>query len=80
MRHHAGPPGLHTLSWIVFPGLTAGATTWRPSGPLIVGNAVLAWSKDYPDAKVTAALPIVSGGNTVLVHLWYVKEKKREKP
>ena len=41
---------------------------------LALGRAVLDWTKDNPDAEVINTLPIVSGGNTVAIHLWYYKE------
>jgi hypothetical protein len=40
---------------------------------LALGSAVLDWTRDHPDAEVTAVLPIVSNGNTVVIHLWYYK-------
>jgi hypothetical protein len=53
--------------------------TIKKAGPgmnasVALGRAVLDWSKDHPDAEVTATLPIVSNGSTVAVHLWYFKE------
>jgi hypothetical protein len=39
-----------------------------------LGRAILDWTKAHPDCEVVTTLPIVSGGNTVAVHLWYYKE------
>jgi hypothetical protein len=39
--------------------------------PFALSQAVEQWLKSQPGVRVRATLPIVSGGNTVGIHVWY---------
>ena len=60
-----------TLGQVVF---TVKQTSPNLDSSLALGRAVLDWTKDNPDTEVVNTQPIVSGGNTVAIHLWYYKD------
>ena len=45
--------------------------TWLP---YLLNDALGRWLKQNPKAKIRAALPIVAGGNTVEIHVFFDRD------
>jgi hypothetical protein len=42
--------------------------------PGLLGETMVGWLGAHPGVRVRTALPIVQGGYTVAIHLWYGEE------
>ena len=55
--------------WTCFRARTGPADTWKL--PYFLNRAFCDWRKQNPTRTVRTVLPIVSGGNRVMIHVWF---------
>jgi hypothetical protein len=48
-----------------------GPSTHVERVPGLLGETLVQWLGAHPNVRVRTALPIVQGGSTVAIHLWY---------